>query len=443
VTTRAPAPGRAVRVGRPAALHGTLAVPGDKSLSHRALLFNALASGEARVTGLGLGEDVRSTRRCLEALGVAFLDEPDGSVVVRGRGASGLDEPEGVLDCGNSGTTMRLLLGILAGQEGRFAVLDGDASLRRRPMARVLEPLGQMGALGLGRQGGTLAPLAIRGARLRAIEHRSPVASAQLKSALLLAGVQAEGVTTVIEPSRSRDHTERMLAAMGAAIQIDGAAVAVRGPVSDLRPLSFHVPGDFSSAAFWLVLACCHPQSRVTLRGVGVNPTRTGLLDVLREMGARIALEHERLEGGEPVADLVVESSPLRAVSVGGAIIPRLIDEIPVLAVAAAFAAGETRIRDAEELRIKESDRLATTARELARLGVDVTEERDGLTIRGGRPLHCAAVESHGDHRLAMAAAVAAAAGAGATIEGASAASVSYPSFWDDLRELGAEVVLE
>jgi 3-phosphoshikimate 1-carboxyvinyltransferase len=347
-----------------------------------------------------------------------------------------------VLDCGNSGTTMRLLLGILAGHDGLFAVLDGDASLRRRPMGRVLEPLARMGAQTLGRHNGSLAPLALRGARLRAIEHRSPVASAQLKSALLLAGIQADGVTRVVEPSASRDHTERLLAAMGAPTRVDGTTVEVEGPLEGLRPVSMRVPGDVSSAAFWLVLACIHPDARLVVRGVGVNPTRTGLLDVLREMGARIALEHPRQEGGEPVADLVAESSELRGCEVGGAIIPRLIDEIPVLAVAAAFARGETRVRDAAELRHKESDRLATTARELTLLGADVAEQPDGLTVRGRRPLRFAEAFSHGDHRLAMALAVAAAAGDGAAIADAAAASVSYPAFWDDLRAVGAAVSL-
>jgi len=434
--------GSEVRVERARALRGTLRVPGDKSLSHRALLLNALASGEARVAGLGWGDDVRSSRRCLEALGVAVRDLDADTVIVSGVGLDGLREPNGVVDCGNSGTSMRLLLGILAGQPGLFAVLDGDASLRRRPMGRVLAPLGRMGATSLGRRDGTLAPLALRGALLQGIEHRSPVASAQLKSALLLAGVQAGGTTSVVEPSRSRDHTERLLAAMGAPVQVEDTAVSVRGPCETLRPISFRVPGDFSSAAFWLVLACIHPDARLVLRGVGVNPTRTGLLDVLREMGARIEVERQWQEGGEPVADLVAESSALRGCEVGGAMIPRLLDEVPALAVAAAFAEGATRVRDAAELRVKESDRLATTAAELSALGVDVVEEADGLLVRGGRPLRSALTSSHGDHRLAMALAIAAAAGAGGTISDAASASVSYPGFWDDLRQLGAEVAV-
>jgi 3-phosphoshikimate 1-carboxyvinyltransferase len=307
-------------------------------------------------------------------------------------------------------------------------------------MGRVLEPLARMGALALGRSNNTLAPLALRGARLHGIEYHSPVASAQLKSALLLAGIQAEGVTRVVEPSPSRDHTERLLAAMGAPLRVDGSAVEVMGPLERLQPVSLRVPGDLSSATFWLVLGCIHPDARVVLRGVGVNPTRTGALDVLREMGARIEERDRHEEGGEPVADLVAESSELRSCEIGGAIVPRLIDEIPVLAVAAMFATGETRIRDAGELRHKESDRLATTARELGCLGADVVEHPDGLTVRGGRALRFATAESHGDHRLAMALAVAAATGAGAAIVDSAAAAVSYPEYWDDLRAAGVEV---
>jgi 3-phosphoshikimate 1-carboxyvinyltransferase len=432
----------AARIGRARQVRGDLRVPGDKSLSHRALLFNALSSGVARIDGIGWGEDVRSTRRCVEALGIVVQDDSNGATFVHGVGPRGLREPIQILDCGNSGTTMRLLLGILAGQDGLFGVLDGDGSLRARPMARVLQPLTAMGAVALGRHGNTLAPVALRGASLRRIDHVSSVASAQVKSAVLLAGLQADGETSIAEPIKSRDHSELMLAAMGADIRVVGTSVWVSGPTDSLRPLSLRVPGDFSSAAFWLVLACVHPDARIVVRGVGVNPTRTGLLDVLAEMGARVVRQNERVEGGEPVADLLAESSELRAVDIGGDLIPRLVDEVPALTVAACFAAGETRIRDAAELRNKESDRLAATARELGALGAQVTETEDGLRVQGGRALTAGATNSHHDHRLAMAAAIAASAGAGGTVDRYEAASVSYPDFWSDLRAVGAEVEL-
>lgn len=435
------APDVAVRVASPPALRGMLAVPGDKSISHRAALFNALADGVARVRGLADGADCRSTLACLQTLGVHLERTGDTNgpeLRIAGRGLRGLLEPERVLDAGNSGTTTRLLLGILAGQP-IFAVLDGDASLRRRPMLRVVRPLRAMGAAILGRADGDRLPLAIQGGRLRGLEHRLPVASAQVKSALLLAGLYADGPTTVIEPAHSRDHSERLLAAQGARIERNGTAVTI-WPSERLAPVDVAVPGDFSSAAYWLTLACIHPDARVTVRNVGLNPTRTGLLDVLRTMGGRIAVENERLIGGEPVGDVTAESSNLRGIEIGGDIIPRLIDEVPLVAVAALFSQGTTRIRDAAELRVKESDRLATTASELARLGGAVRELADGLEIRGSAPLHSAVVASHGDHRLAMALAVAGLAGPGAEIQDPRCVDISYPAFWEDARRLGGEV---
>lgn len=439
--------GSVVRVQAPARLVGELRVPGDKSISHRALLLSALATGAAELRGLAPGDDVRSTARCLRALGVGLApagarpDAPwESGCTVTGVGLEGLREPEDVLDCGNSGTTIRLLSGILAGAlpPSALAVLTGDASLRGRPMGRVIAPLRQMGADLRGRAGDRFAPLVVRGAPLRGTVYRSPVASAQVKSAVLLAGLRAAGPTTVIEPAPSRDHTERLLAAMGVSVAVDGPSVTVTPPAR-LRPVSLTVPGDFSSAAFWLVAALVHPNARITVRGVGLNPTRTGLLDVLAEMGARISVERRGEIGGEPVGDLTASSSDLRGVEVGGALVPRLIDELPVLAVAAAVARGTTRLRDAEELRYKESDRLHTVALGLARLGATVREERDGLEIAGGR-LQEGAVESFGDHRLAMSLAVAGLAAGAVTVAGAEAVTVSYPGFWDDLAALGARV---
>jgi 3-phosphoshikimate 1-carboxyvinyltransferase len=339
-----------------------------------------------------------------------------------------------VLDSGNSGTTSRLLAGILAGQPF-FSVLTGDSSLRSRPMGRVIQPLRELGARISARKGDTLLPLAVSPARLRGTELSVNVASAQLKSCLLLAGLYAEGETVIHVPEASRDHTERLLGAQGASVVRDGLTLAIRGK-PELRAVDVAVPGDISSAAFWLVAACIHPNARVTVRQVGMNPTRTGIVDVLCEMGASIEVTNERQEGGEPVADLTAASSRLRGVSVGGAMIPRLIDEVPVLAVAAAVADGTTTIRDAAELRVKESDRLAAVARELSALGATIDEEPDGLTIQGGR-LRGGEVDSHEDHRMAMSLAVAAMASAGPVlIHGGSCVDISYPTFWPDLERL-------
>jgi 3-phosphoshikimate 1-carboxyvinyltransferase len=429
--------GDGTRTVRPArGLDGAVDVPGDKSISHRALLLNALASGSARVRGLGLGADVRSTWRCLEALGVQIEAAGDDGCVVNGVGLRGLREPEDVLDAGNSGTTMRLLCGVLAGQPF-LTVLSGDASLRRRPMGRVLDPLRTMGARAWGRAGGTLAPLAIRGGSLSGLDYALPVASAQLKSALLLAGLYAAAPTHLHEPAASRDHTERMLRAQGVPLRVAGADLALTPPSDPLRPLDLQVPGDFSSAAYWLVAACVHPAARVTVRNVGLNPGRTGLLEVLAEMGARITVGEPRDAGGEPLADLTAESSDLRGVSIGGELIPRLLDEVPILAVAMAVARGPSRIDDAAELRVKESDRLHAVAVELGRLGAAVEELPEGLTFAGGSRLTGATVDSHDDHRLAMALAVAALIAKGETrIIAADSVAISYPAYWDQLGSL-------
>jgi 3-phosphoshikimate 1-carboxyvinyltransferase len=421
-------------------LEGEISVPGDKSISHRAAILNGIAEGPARIRGFLFGEDCLSTLACLKALGVRIEREGE-ELLVEGRGLQGLEEPAQVLDAGNSGTTLRLLAGLLAGQPF-FSVLSGDDSLRSRPMARVVEPLRLMGARILGRQDDSRAPLAIRGGRLKAIHYTLPVASAQLKSALLLAGLYAKGKTTLVEPSPSRDHTERMLRAMGAHLitygdEEQGGQRIVLEPPGSLRPLDLEVPGDLSSAAFWLVAAAIHPQARVRVRGVGLNPTRTGVLDVLRSMGGRLYVEEKRRQGEEPLGDITVESSPLVGTEIGGGLIPRVIDEIPVLAVAAAVASGTTVIKDAAELRVKESDRIAALGRELVRLGARVEERPDGMIIKGGARLRGASCRSHGDHRLAMALAVAGTVAQGETIiEDGQAVSISYPGFWQDLSRL-------
>ncbi len=418
-------------VRKPSKLAGIVTPQGDKSISHRSLMLNSMAQGEAQVSGLGNGEDVVSTMRCMRLLGAGIeqANRPD-SMRIRGIGPT-MHEPEDILDAGNSGTSMRLLGGLVAGQEF-LSVLTGDASLRSRPMGRIVQPLQRMGAKISGRNGDTLAPLAISGGHLRGIEYAMPVASAQVKSALLLAGLNASGPTVLHQPALSRDHTERMLRAMGATVDEDGLTLTLHP--GTLQSVDVVVPSDISSAAFWLVAGCCHPDADVTVEGVGINPSRTGILEVLEGMGADISLENEREEGGEPVADLHVRTGQLKGIEIGGDMIPRMIDEVPVVAVAACFAEGTTVIRDAQELRIKESDRLTSTASLLTALGAHVEERPDGLLIQGTGRLNGATVPSYGDHRLAMAMAVAGlAASSEVVVQGAESASVSYPDFWNHL----------
>ena len=428
------------RVSRPPSLHGAVQVPGDKSLSHRAAIFNAIAEGSAVIENFLIGADPLATVGCLRALGVQIdlepQDERSACLTVHGAGLNGLREPADVISAENSGTTMRLLSGVLAGQPF-LSVLTGDASLRSRPMARIVEPLRRMGATFHGRDNDRLPPLVIRGGQLQGIDYRSPVASAQVKSSIMLAALSASSTTTIEEPALSRDHTERMLAAMGAAVHYQGSTVTVEPAVRPLRAASFRIPGDISAAAFWMVAATLHPEAEVHLPGVGINPTRSGVIDVLRAMGADIELGEERLVGGEPVADLTVRSGRLHGTRIAGDMIPRVIDEIPVLALAAALADGETVIADAQEARVKESDRIATTARELRRLGSEVEERPDGLWIRGGARLRGSVCRSDGDHRLAMTLAVAGLLAEGETrIADAEAVAVSYPGFWNDLALL-------
>jgi 3-phosphoshikimate 1-carboxyvinyltransferase len=420
----------------PAPLRGKVRVPGDKGISHRALLFAAMARGPSRVVGLAGGDDVARTRRVLRDLGVD-LTIAGSAVTIAGRGTDALAEPDRVLDCGNSGTTMRTATGLVAGRPF-LAVLSGDDSLRRRPMARVVEPLRAMGARVDGRDGGARAPLVVRGGSLTGCPLRLGVASAQVKTALVLAGLQADGVTEVTEPVPSRDHTERMLAALGAPVSADGTTVRVTA--GEPAPLELHVPGDPSSAAFWVVGAAVTPGSDVVVEGVGCNPTRIAFVEVLRRMGASIDVDLTGEELGEPVGTIHAVASPLHATSIGGDEIPLVQDELPVLAVAAAFADGVTEIADAGELRVKESDRIASVAALLETLGVGVETSADGLAIRGGRP-RAARLGSAGDHRLAMAAAVAANAADGqSVVEGWRAVTVSYPEFGDDFAVLTGQV---
>ena len=436
--TGSSSPQRALRAG--GCLKGRVKVPGDKSISHRALLFGAIAEGTTTIEGLLPAEDPISTAACLRAMGVSISPiEPSGIVTVDGVGLDGLKEPAEILNCGNSGTTMRLMLGLLAGRDGRHFVLDGDASLRRRPMRRVGQPLASMGADVGGRDSGNLAPLAVQGRPLRGTVIGTPVASAQVKSALLLAALTAESATTVIEPAQSRDHSERMLKAFGADLTVGGEMgrhISVN-PGATLRGQNVIVPGDISSAAFWLVAGSLVPGADITIENVGLNPTRTGILEVLDQMGARMEVLNPRDVAGEPVGDLRVTHGPLQPFDFGDEIMPRLVDEVPILSVAACFCDGESRISGASELRVKETDRLAVMARQLKAMGADIEEHDDGMTIRGGRPLTGAVLDSETDHRVAMSLAVAAMLAKGdSSLARSEAAAVSYPTFWDELERL-------
>ena len=414
-------------------LRGCLTVPGDKSISHRAVMLGALANGTTHITGFLMGEDCLSTIDCFRKMGVE-IEVREDEVIVEGVGLHGLCEPEEALYTGNSGTTTRLLCGILAGQPFT-ATLNGDASIQKRPMGRVIKPLREMGASIEGKND-NYCPLTLYPSELHGIEYRLPVASAQLKSAILLAGLYAEGQTTVIEPAPSRDHTERMFRALGVEIDTEGSTITL-DPPEDLHAVDIAVPGDISSAAFFLTAGAIVPGSELTIRNVGVNPTRTGVIDVLRDMGASITEDNFRDES-EPVCDLTVRASALHGVEIGGSIIPRLIDELPVIAVAAAFAEGETVIRDAQELKVKESNRIAAMVRELGRAGVDVEETEDGMIIRGGKTPRGASFETYGDHRIAMSMAVLALGAEGVSrIDDPEVVAISYPGFFDTLGQLG------
>lgn len=424
-------------------LTGQCSVPGDKSISHRAVIFGSIAEGETRVRNFLDGHDCRATVEVMRGLGVEIERHTPTELVVHGRGIEGLQEPSDVLNCANSGTTIRLLTGLLAGQ--RFAsFLTGTPQLRRRPMGRIINPLRGMGADIMGRQNGNLAPLGIRPVQLRSVEYEMPVASAQIKSCILLAGMYAKGLTIVHEPGPTRDHTERMLRAMGAPIDVIGNAVYSERPSTPLHGIDVIVPGDISSAAFLLVAGAVVPNSRLTIAGVGINATRTGIVDALLEMGAQITYSNEREQAGEPVADIEVRYSELRAASFGGPGMVTMIDELMVLAVAATQASGRTVVRDAAELRVKETDRIASTVGELRKMGARIEPTSDGFIIDGPTELKGAPVESQGDHRLAMALAVAGLVAQGeTTIYESEVTADSFPGFEVTLQALGANLKVE
>ncbi|PLY12111.1 MAG: 3-phosphoshikimate 1-carboxyvinyltransferase [Desulfuromonas sp.] len=432
-------PNETRRVSGGVPLRGELTVPGDKSISHRSIMFGSLAEGETVVYGFLHGEDNHATLNAFRAMGIEIAEEQGGVLRISGRGLHGLQEPTDVLDCGNSGTTMRLMTGLLSGQKF-FSVLSGDQYLRRRPMKRVVSPLASMGASIFGRGGGDLAPLAINGSRLQGVTYDSPIASAQVKSALLLAGLYADSPTTVTEPHLSRDHSERMLRYFGAELETFETGVRIQ-PQSKLQGREVHVPGDISSAAFYLVAASIVPGSELLLKNVGINPTRSGILDILDAMGADIERLNPRELSGEPVADLLVRSADLKGVEIGGEVVPRAIDEFPVVSVAACFAAGQTVIRDARELRVKETDRIAAMTSELEKLGARVEPREDGMVIDGIERLTGGEVVSHGDHRIAMSMAVAALRGeAQVSIADTGCTATSFPGYWESLAQIGAEI---
>lgn len=443
-------------------LRGEISPPPDKSISHRAVMFASLAEGKSIVRNFLRAEDPVSTINAFKRLDIEIEDarvKGQGSrdeIIIHGKGLHGLREPFDVIDCGNSGTTVRLLSGILAGNPF-FSVLTGDDSLKQRPMARIINPLKEMGAEISARDGNKYLPMAIKGGQLRAIDYKMPVASAQVKSCLILAGLYADGTTTITEPYKSRDHTERMLKAMGAKIEVEGLTIRVKGQGSrgkGLSPIDITVPADFSSAAFFITGALIIPNSEILIKNVGVNPTRTGFLEVIKQMGADIKLTnirdisvnsslitcHSSLSEGEPVADIYCKTADsLRAVKIGGEIIPSLVDEFPILCVLATQADGVTEIRGAEELRVKESDRIKAMTMELRKMGVEVEEFSDGLSIRGKADLRGTTVESHGDHRIAMSLSVASLVADGTTtINNASCVDISFPGFFEILRGLTA-----
>ena len=418
-------------------LKGEIHIPGDKSISHRSVMFGALANGMTEVTHFLQGADCLSTISCFQKLGIP-IENTNGCIRIQGKGLHGLRPPACVLDVGNSGTTMRLLSGILAGQPFS-STLNGDASIQKRPMKRIITPLREMGAAVSGADGTDCAPLFINGAPLHGIDYQSPVASAQVKSCILLAGLYADTKTSVTEPSLSRNHTELMLRSFGAEITCSDTTATIV-PDAVLTGQKIDVPGDISSAAYFIAAALLVPNAEVLIHNVGVNPTRDGILRAAKAMNADITRLNEHQVSGEPVCDLLVRSSSLTATTVEGSLIPTLIDEIPVLAVLAAYANGTTVIRDAAELKVKESNRIETIVSNLKKMGADVEATEDGMVIYGGKPLHCAEIDPHADHRIAMAFAVAAlCAQGGAEILNAECASVSYPSFYKDLQSLYAK----
>lgn len=415
------------------AISGLISVPGDKSISHRAIMLAAISQGKTVIEGFLNGQDCLSTIGCFRAMGIN-IERRGQRYEVDGKGLMGLQEPNNVLDAGNSGTTMRLLMGILAGQNF-LSIITGDQSLRQRPMARVAEPLRAMGANIEGRSDGKFAPMVIRGGNLQGMTWKTPVASAQIKSAILLGGLFANGSTTVIEPTISRDHTERMLTSFGVAVEREGTAVTVKPGILQGQHIS--VPGDISSAAFFIVAAAAKPGAHLVIKNVGLNPTRTGIIDVMREMGANIEIDNMRQLAGEEAGDIVVHGSVLHGIEIKGEMVPRLIDEIPVLAVAAALAEGVTSIRDASELKVKESNRLAAIVTEMKKMGVEIKELPDGMEIVGPNKLQGASINSYHDHRIAMAMAVCGLFAEGKTVISDSACiDISFPGFGDLLHQI-------
>jgi len=418
-------------------LHGEIVIPGDKSVSHRSIMLSSIGRGTVKIHNFLSAQDCLSTLKGMQRMGVKIDVLSDTEIVVQGVGMHGLQEPENYIDAGDSGTMLRLLLGLLAPQKFMTTFI-GDDLLTKRPMARVIKPLTQMGGKFLGRLNNSRLPITIipTDEKLKAITYNMPVASAQVKSAVLLAGLYAEGKTSVVEPVRSRDHTERMLRAFGVTVIEDGLTVTVEPPMDLTSPEEIYVPGDISSAAFWLVAGSIIPGSDITLRGVGINRTRTGIVDVLKEMGANIEVFNKTQSGGEEIADLRVQTAVLKSVNIGADIMPRLVDEIPVIAVAAMFAEGKTVITGAQELRVKETDRLHAVAVEFKKLGADITELEDGLIIDGGKSLNTATCFSYDDHRIAMALAIAGIAGNGVKIEAPKCVDISYPAFYQTLADL-------
>lgn len=410
---------------------GQIKVPGDKSISHRAVMLGSLANGVTEISGFLKGADCLSTIDCFRKMGID-IDINGENVTVHGNGLRGLKKPDEILYTGNSGTTTRLLCGILAGQNFDTSI-TGDASIQKRPMGRVVQPLSMMGA----KIENEYCPLYITGTKLHGIDYKMPVASAQVKTAIILAGLYADGETVIHEIEKSRDHTELMLSAMGADLTVDNLDITVK-PTNDLTAVNVDVPGDISSAAFFLVLGAIMPNSQITVTNVGINPTRTGIIDVLKDMGADITLENVHTSAGETVADITVRSSSLKGTTVGGDIIPRLIDELPIIAVAAVFADGQTVIKDAQELKVKETNRIRAVVDEFNKCGIDITETDDGMIINGGKSIHGADFKTYGDHRMAMSLTVLAQLADGeSTLDDSDCACVSYPTFFDDFYKLG------
>lgn len=410
---------------------GQIKVPGDKSISHRAVMLGSLANGVTEISGFLKGADCLSTIDCFRKMGID-IDINGENVTVHGNGLRGLKKPDEMLYTGNSGTTTRLLCGILAGQNFDTSI-TGDASIQKRPMGRVVKPLSMMGA----KIENEYCPLYITGTKLHGIDYKMPVASAQVKTAIILAGLYADGETVIHEIEKSRDHTELMLSAMGADLTVDNLDITVK-PTNDLTAVNVDVPGDISSAAFFLVLGAIMPNSQITVTNVGINPTRTGIIDVLKDMGADITLENVHTSAGETVADITVRSSSLKGTTVGGDIIPRLIDELPIIAVAAVFADGQTVIKDAQELKVKETNRIRAVVDEFNKCGIDITETDDGMIINGGKSIHGADFKTYGDHRMAMSLTVLSQLADGeSTLDDSDCACVSYPTFFDDFYKLG------